>query len=93
MCRTPCRRRRHPHSPDGHRLRKFRSDATRGSGYSAKTAAVIGAQNLIKLNVSAAIEKARAERAERSALNADMVVDELRKIGFANMADYMKSTP
>jgi hypothetical protein len=22
-----------------------------------------------------------------------MVVDELRKIGFANMADYMKSTP
>jgi len=27
MCRTPCRRRRHPHSPDGHRLRKFAPDS------------------------------------------------------------------
>jgi hypothetical protein len=26
-------------------------------------------------------------------LTGDMVVDELRKIGFANMADYMKPTP
>src|SRR5271166_1727765 len=34
-----------------------------------------------------------AERAERTRLTGDMVVDELRKIGFANMADYMKSTP
>jgi len=29
----------------------------------------------------------------RTRLTGDMVVDELRKIGFANMADYMKSTP
>ena len=37
--------------------------------------------------------KRRAERAERTRLTGDMVVDELRKIGFANMADYIKSTP
>ena len=54
---------------------------------------MIGAQNLIKLNVSAAIEKARTKQAERLELTADMVVEELRKIGFANMLDYMKSTP
>ena len=35
------------------------------------------------------IEKARAKRAERCELTADWVVDELRKIGFANMADYI----
>jgi hypothetical protein len=34
-----------------------------------------------------------AERAERTRLTGDMVVDELRKIAGANMADYMKSTP
>src|SRR6202040_382219 len=34
MCRTPCRRRRHPHSPDGHRLRKFAPDSMlEGSGF------------------------------------------------------------
>jgi phage terminase small subunit len=54
---------------------------------------VIGHQNLTKLNVAAAIEKARAERAERCALSADWVVEELRKIAGANMLDYMKSTP
>ena len=63
------------------------------AGYSAKTARVIGHENLTKPDIAAAIEKARAKRAERAELTGDMVVDELRKIGFANMADYMKSTP
>jgi len=34
-----------------------------------------------------------AERAERTRLTADWVVDELRKLAGANMADYMRSTP
>ncbi len=34
-----------------------------------------------------------AERAERTGLTADWVVDELRKIAGANMADYMKPGP
>ena len=45
-----------------------------------------------KVDIAAALEKARAKRAERAELKADWVVEELRKIGFANMADYMKST-
>ena len=62
------------------------------AGYSAKTARVIGAQNLSKLNISAAIEKARTAHAVRAELNADMVIDELRKIAFANLADYVSRT-
>ena len=62
------------------------------AGYSAKTAAVIGHENLIKPNVAAEIEKARTKRAERCEVTADWVVDELRKIAGAKMADYMKST-
>ena len=59
------------------------------AGYSAKTARVIGHEILSKPDIAAAIKKAMAERAERTRLTGDMVVDELRKIGFANMADYM----
>ena len=53
---------------------------------------MIGAQNLSKLNISAAIEKARTTHAVRAELNADMVIDELRKIAFANLADYVSRT-
>jgi len=63
------------------------------AGYSIKTARAIGHENLTKPEIAAAIEKARAECAERAKLTGDMVVDELRKIAFANMGDYMKSTP
>ena len=45
---------------------------------------------MTKLDIAEAIENARTERTE---VTADWVVDELRKIGFANMADCMKSTP
>jgi phage terminase small subunit len=47
------------------------------AGYSAKTAAEIGHENLIKPHVAAEIEKARVKRAERCELSADWVVDEL----------------
>ena len=63
------------------------------AGYAAKTARGIGHENLKKPDIAAAIEKARAERAERAKLTGDMVVDELRNIAFASMGDYMKSTP
>jgi phage terminase small subunit len=63
------------------------------AGYSAKTARVIGHENLTKPDIAAAIKKAMAERAERTELTADWVVDELRKIAGANMADYMKANP
>jgi phage terminase small subunit len=44
-----------------------------------KAARFIGAENLTKPNIAAALEKARAKRAERCELTADWVVDELRK--------------
>jgi phage terminase small subunit len=62
------------------------------AGYSAKTAAEMGHENLIKPHVAEKIEKAQMKRAERAELNADWVIDELRKIADANMADCMKST-
>ena len=62
------------------------------AGYSRKTATEIGHENLRKPHIAAAIEQARAKRAERTELTADWVIDELRKIAGANMADYLKST-
>ena len=62
------------------------------AGYSAKTARVIGHENRTKLNVAAAIEKARTAHAERAELTADWVIDELRKIAAANLADYVSKT-
>ena len=63
------------------------------AGYSAKTARVAGCKNITKVNIAAEIEKAQAKRAERCEVTADWVIDELRKLACANMADYMKSTP
>jgi phage terminase small subunit len=48
---------------------------------------------LTKLDIAAAIKKAQSKRAERFEVTADWVIDELRKLAGANMADYMKSTP
>ncbi len=50
---------------------------------------MIGHENLTKPDIAAAIEKARAAHAERAELTADWVIDELRKIAAANMADYV----
>jgi phage terminase small subunit len=63
------------------------------AGYSAKTAQSIGYENLRKPQVSEKLEKDRAERAERCALSADWVVEELHKLASSNMADYLKPTP
>ncbi|HAV4659052.1 TPA: terminase small subunit [Acinetobacter baumannii] len=62
------------------------------AGYSAKTATVIGAENLTKPNVLKAIEKGEAELAERTKITQDMVMKELAKIGFSNMLDYATPT-
>jgi phage terminase small subunit len=47
---------------------------------------VIGHEILTKPDIAAAIEKAMAERAERTRLTADWVVDELRKLAGADLA-------
>jgi phage terminase small subunit len=63
-------------------------DATKAAiraGYSEKTAAAIGYENLRKPHVNEAVEKAKAERSERTLVTVDQVVEELAKIGFSNM--------
>lgn len=55
------------------------------AGYSKKTAASIGQENLRKPEIAAAIEKAMAKRAERTEITADRVLAEFAKLGFADV--------
>jgi len=91
-------------SPDGlnHRQRRFvqeylidlnATQAAIRAGYSADTAYSIGWENLRKPEIEKAVQAAQAERFSRVELTGQMVIDELRKLGFANMQDYMASTP
>lgn len=50
----------------------------------------IGRQLLTKKHVRAVIEAAQRERAARTQITTDRVLQELAKIGFANMGDYMR---
>jgi phage terminase small subunit len=63
------------------------------AGYSAKTAQEQGSRLLSNVMVAAAIEVAQEARAQRTGVTADRVVAELAKIGFANMADYLRANP
>ncbi|MEK4513610.1 terminase small subunit [Paenibacillus sp. FSL K6-2524] len=60
------------------------------AGYSVKTAEAIGHENLRKPKIAEAIEKAMDKRSERTEITADRVLQELAKIGFANISDYLK---
>lgn len=57
------------------------------AGYSVQSAYSIGDENLKKPEIDAAIKKAMAERSKRTGINADRVLQELAKIGFANITD------
>lgn len=57
------------------------------AGYSEKTARVVGAQNLSKLNIQAEIQKAMNEREKRTEVTADKVVQQLAKIAFSDIKD------
>lgn len=50
------------------------------AGYSKKTAAVIGAQNLIKLNIQKAIQEAQNRRSERTEITQEYVLDNIKKV-------------
>jgi phage terminase small subunit len=55
------------------------------AGYSTKTAAEIGAENLRKPQIAEAVQKAIHARAERTQISADRVLAELAKIGFSDI--------
>ena len=59
------------------------------SGYSEKTAAVIGAENLIKPNIAKAIEEAQAKREERTQIDAAYVLKRLVEIDQMDVLDIM----
>lgn len=55
------------------------------AGYSQKTAASIGEENLRKPDIAKAVQDAQAARAHRTEITQDMVLRELAKIGFADI--------
>lgn len=58
------------------------------AGYSEDTAKEIGYENLTKPHIAEAIQAAMDERAKRTEITADRVLQELAKLGFSNMSDY-----
>lgn len=57
------------------------------AGYSPDSAADIGSENLRKPDISAAVDRAIAERSKRTGINQDRVLRELARIGFAKITD------
>ena len=57
------------------------------AGYSPSTANEQGAQNLVKLSISNAINQPLAERSRRTGISQDRVLRELAKIAFVNAND------
>ena len=61
------------------------------AGYSENTARVIACENLMKPNISEAIEKALQERAERTEITQDKVLEEIAKYAFKDASDALDS--
>ena len=59
------------------------------AGYSKKTAAAVGAENLRKPHIAAEIKRRMAERQKRTEVTQDRVVKELARLAFANAADFV----
>src|SRR5208283_2031521 len=63
------------------------------AGYSKKTAKAQASRLLTNVNVAAEIAARMEKRCAKLEVTADTVVQELAKLGFANMADYIKIQP
>jgi phage terminase small subunit len=59
-------------------------------GYSEKTADSIGRENLRKPQIKAAIDTEIAKRKARISFTADQVMEELARIGFSDMKDFIE---
>jgi len=57
------------------------------AGYSVKTAASVGAENLRKPQIAEAITKAKASRSDRTGIDADWLLKRLAEEADADMAD------
>jgi phage terminase small subunit len=67
--------------------------AAERAGYSKRTAASIGQENLNKPEISAAITEAQSKRFQRLEITAERVLVELALIAFSNMLDYITVGP
>ena len=63
------------------------------AGYSKRTAEQQGFQLLKKTSVQAAVQEAIRKRSERTEITQDRVLQELAKIGFSNMKDFVEWGP
>ena len=69
------------------------TDAARRAGYSAKAAAQMGYENLMKPHIAAEIQEAMNRRSERVEITADMVLRELGKLAFSSLRDMVEWGP
>lgn len=60
------------------------------AGYSEKTARVVAAQNLSKLNIQVYLQQLMQERSQRTKITADMVLSELAAIAFSDRTELAK---
>jgi phage terminase small subunit len=77
----------------GFYLGTAKGNATRAAelaGYSKKTAYAIGAENLRKPQISAAVAKRQERLAEKFAITQERIARELELLGFSNMLDYLR---
>ncbi|WP_116654411.1 terminase small subunit [Pelagibacterium sediminicola] len=63
------------------------------AGYSAKTAEQQASRLLRNVKVRAAVETGQAKAAQKLEVTKERIVEELAKIGFSNMQDYMRAGP
>src|SRR5262245_54872621 len=62
--------------------------AAKRAGYSARSAAEIGWENLRKPHIAAAVEAGLARMAQRCEVDAERVTRELAAVGFSNIENY-----
>lgn len=62
------------------------------AGYSEDTARAIGCENLTKPDIQSEVQRLMKERSERTKITADRVLNELAKLAFANIDDYITIT-
>ncbi|WSH67087.1 terminase small subunit [Rhizobium ruizarguesonis] len=63
------------------------------AGYSPKTATVQASRLLTNAKVQEELSEQQSKVAERLEITKERIVDELAKIGFSNMLDYMRAGP
>ena len=63
------------------------------AGYSVKTARSTASENLTKPNIVAALQEAMAERAKKLKVSQERVIEELARIGFSNLKDFVEWGP